>query len=174
MAEVRDGLNDLPAPFVRMGVAIDSTANEVPEETYETCGFHFQALRLCFLTALVFWAGQCARISVNAQTPPPAATITSVDAKTGLVTARINASGQLFQFTLTSKALLNRVHPGQDVYVNLRKRQVSLDDPEMKALWTRSELCRNFRLGAALPVRRRPRHLPRRLRGPLRRPHRLH
>ena len=62
-----------------------------------------------------------------AQTSAPAATITSIDAKTGLITARINATGQLFQFALANKALLNRVHPGQGVYVNVGAKQISLD-----------------------------------------------
>ena len=57
----------------------------------------------------------------------PAGTITAVDAKTGVVTARVNATGQQFQFKLSDPAQLNRVAVGQPIFVNLRARQVSLD-----------------------------------------------
>ena len=62
---------------------------------------------------------------VNAQAP--GGTITAVDAKTGVITGKVNSTGQVFTFTLANKALLNGVHPGQGVFVNLAKKQVSLD-----------------------------------------------
>ena len=61
----------------------------------------------------------------NAQAP--GATITGVNEKTGVVTAKVNSTGQVFEFVLANKAELARVRPGQGVYVNLGKRQVSLD-----------------------------------------------
>jgi hypothetical protein len=57
----------------------------------------------------------------------PGATVTSVDAKTGVVTAKVNSTGQVFEFTLANRALLSGVHAGQGVFVNLGKKQVSLD-----------------------------------------------
>lgn len=63
----------------------------------------------------------------TAQVVTPGGTITAVDAKTGVATAKVNSTGQVFTFTLADKALLNRVRPGQGVFVNLGKKQVSLD-----------------------------------------------
>jgi hypothetical protein len=57
----------------------------------------------------------------------PGATVTAVDAKTGVVTAKVNSTGQVFTFTLTNRALISHLRPGQGVYVNLGKKQVSLD-----------------------------------------------
>src|SRR5438067_77842 len=57
----------------------------------------------------------------------PGGTITAVDAKTGVVTGKVNSTGQVFTFALANKALVNGVHPGQGVFVNLGKKQVSLD-----------------------------------------------
>ena len=57
----------------------------------------------------------------------PGATITSLDAQTGVVTARINANGQLFHCVLANRFQLKQLRPGQSIYVNLHTRQVSLD-----------------------------------------------
>lgn len=59
--------------------------------------------------------------------PAPAAKVTAVDAKTGVITGKVNSTGQVFTFTLANKAQLSRVHPGQGVFVNLGNKQVSLD-----------------------------------------------
>ena len=78
-------------------------------------------LALCFVIFLSILCG--VRLAAQA----PGATITGVDAKTGVVTAKVNSTGQVFTFTLANKALLGRVRAGQGVYVNLGKKQVSLD-----------------------------------------------
>jgi hypothetical protein len=57
----------------------------------------------------------------------PGATVTSVNEKSGVVTGKVNSTGQVFTFTLANKALLSHLHPGQGVFVNLGKKQVSLD-----------------------------------------------
>ena len=57
----------------------------------------------------------------------PGATVTSVNEKTGVVTAKVNSTGQVFDFTLANKAELTRIHVGQGIFVNLGKKQVSLD-----------------------------------------------
>lgn len=56
----------------------------------------------------------------------PGATVTSVDVKTGVVTGKVNSTGQVFTFTLANKALLSGARPGQGVFVNLAKK-ISLD-----------------------------------------------
>jgi len=77
------------------------------------------------LVVAILGAVCCLRMA--AQAPAPGATITAVDAKTGVVTGKVNATGQVFEFTLANKAELTRVHPGQGIFVNLAKKQVSLD-----------------------------------------------
>jgi hypothetical protein len=62
---------------------------------------------------------------VSAQTPD--ATVTSVDARTGVVTGKVNSTGQVFTFTLVEQALLARVRPCQGVFADLAKNRVTLD-----------------------------------------------
>ena len=57
----------------------------------------------------------------------PGATVTGVNEKTGVVTGKVNSTGQVFTFTLANKASLSKVRPGQGIFVNLGKKQVSLD-----------------------------------------------
>ena len=78
-------------------------------------------------TIAALLATSCVVASAVAQAPAPAATITSIDAKTGVVTGKINASGQQFQFTLNDRAQLPQLRTGQGVYVNLKTNQISLD-----------------------------------------------
>jgi hypothetical protein len=65
--------------------------------------------------------------SANAQTQAPAASITSIDNKTGLVSAKVNATGQQFEFKLSNPAQLRTISAGQPIYANFTTRQVSLD-----------------------------------------------
>src|SRR5205807_1982424 len=70
----------------------------------------------------------------------PCCDITSIDTRTGVVTAREKASGQTFQFA-ASPALLRTLRLGQGVYANLRARQVSIDG--------RSACCNIVNIGPA-------------------------
>jgi len=56
----------------------------------------------------------------------PCCTITAVDARSAVATARVNATGQLFQFKV-SPGLATSLRSGQGVYANFSTRQVSLD-----------------------------------------------
>ena len=53
--------------------------------------------------------------------------IVGVDANTGIVTAKVNASGNVFGFKPSNPAVLASLQPGQAVYVNFTSHQVSLD-----------------------------------------------
>lgn len=53
-------------------------------------------------------------------------TATSINAN-GVVTAKVNATGQQFQFTLSNRAQARTLQAGQSVYANFRTKQVSLD-----------------------------------------------
>jgi GH25 family lysozyme M1 (1,4-beta-N-acetylmuramidase) len=60
---------------------------------------------------------------------PPAAccAITSIDTNAGVVTAKVNANGNIFRFKVTDAALLNSLKVGQAVYATFTSNQVSLD-----------------------------------------------
>jgi hypothetical protein len=75
---------------------------------------------LIFATFLMF------SLSAFAQ-QRPCCSVVSVNAATGMVTARENASGKTFVFRLTNAALLPRITPGAPVYANFAGKQVSLD-----------------------------------------------
>jgi hypothetical protein len=57
----------------------------------------------------------------------PCCGVTAIDQRSGVVTARENARGRTFQFTVTNAALLRTVRIGQEVYANFTTQQVSLD-----------------------------------------------
>jgi hypothetical protein len=62
-----------------------------------------------------------------AQGSPPAAEITAINETTGVVTAKVNSTGQLFQFTPNNKAQIGQLKIGQPVFVNFTSRQISFD-----------------------------------------------
>jgi Cu/Ag efflux protein CusF len=57
--------------------------------------------------------------------------ITAIDARTSVVSAKVNASGAVFQFRVTDAALLKSLKVGQEVYANFTTKQVSLDGKKM-------------------------------------------
>src|ERR1700682_5479752 len=57
----------------------------------------------------------------------PCCNVTAVDAGTGMVTAKENATGKIFQFKVTDAELLKSLKVGQGVYANFGAMQVSLD-----------------------------------------------
>jgi len=59
--------------------------------------------------------------------PGPCCTITVINARAATVTAKINSSGQTFEFRVADAKLVARLHPGQGVYANFKAKQVSLD-----------------------------------------------
>jgi len=63
----------------------------------------------------------------SAVTPGSCCTVTSVNSSTGVVTAKVNSTGQVFTFTLANNALLGQLRPGHGVFANLGRKQVSLD-----------------------------------------------
>ena len=64
---------------------------------------------------------------IPARAQAPAASVTAINAKAGIVTGKVNASGQQFQFTLNDRAQLWQLRLGQGVYVNFKLKEVSLD-----------------------------------------------
>lgn len=53
--------------------------------------------------------------------------VVGVNLQTGVVTAKVDASGQQFEFRSSNPALLRSLRPGQSVFANFLARQVSLD-----------------------------------------------
>ena len=61
------------------------------------------------------------------QTPSACCSITAIDRATGLVSAKVAAGSQVFQFRVTNTRTLPTLRVGQGVYANFTTRQVSLD-----------------------------------------------
>lgn len=57
----------------------------------------------------------------------PSARIIGINATTGIVTARVNSTGQTFQFQVKNSAQLKSLQSGQAVWANFRTQQISLD-----------------------------------------------
>src|ERR1700687_401912 len=57
----------------------------------------------------------------------PWCNVTAVDAGTGMVTAKENATGKIFQFKVTDAELLKSLKVGQGVYANFGAMQISLN-----------------------------------------------
>jgi hypothetical protein len=89
----------------------------------------------------------CAALATGARAQAQAAccSITAIDAKTEVVTAKVNASGAEFQFRVTNANLLKGLRVGQGVYANLAAKQVSLDG--------KSACCSITSTPAAAPLR---------------------
>lgn len=67
-------------------------------------------------------------LNLAAQTKvQPSSHITAIDTRTGVVAAKVDASGEDFRFTLINPALLSTLKIGEGVYANLQTKQVSLD-----------------------------------------------
>ncbi|MGQ0766002.1 MAG: hypothetical protein ACT4OZ_10080 [Gemmatimonadota bacterium] len=54
-------------------------------------------------------------------------TITAIDTRSGVVSARVSASGEVFEFTSRAPNTLSALRVGQAVHANFTSRQVSLD-----------------------------------------------
>lgn len=68
----------------------------------------------------------------NAVNPgQPCCDITSIDAATGTVAARVNATGQPFQFMVKDSALVRSLKVGQGVYANFKTRQASVNGKDV-------------------------------------------
>ena len=67
----------------------------------------------------------------------PCCAIVAVDAETGIVTVKVNATGNVFQFKPGNPATLAGLRPGQAVYANFTNHQVSLDG---RTLWAGQQL----------------------------------
>lgn len=64
----------------------------------------------------------------SAQRPaPPCCGIIAIDAAAGIVTARVTANGNVFQFKVADSRTLATLKVGQAVYANFAGKQVSLD-----------------------------------------------
>jgi Cu/Ag efflux protein CusF len=75
------------------------------------------------------WA-QAVNVRNAAKPSEPCCAITSIDAATGVVTAKAKSTGQSFQFKVADAALLSSLKTGQAVYANFKTQQVSVDGLE--------------------------------------------
>ncbi|HYL61156.1 MAG TPA: hypothetical protein VE077_00920 [Candidatus Methylomirabilis sp.] len=95
----------------------------------------FAVLMSCLI---LFASGALAQTGAKLQRPAaktqaaakpgnPCCQVTGINSTTGVVTAKVNSSGQTFQFTINDAALLKSLRVGQGVYANFKTNQLSLD-----------------------------------------------
>src|SRR6266540_5443663 len=76
----------------------------------------------------VFWmAAALLFAAMSLDAAEPCCSITSIDQRAGVVTARETATGRVFQFRPQNAALLTQLKVGQQVYANFARAQVSVD-----------------------------------------------
>src|SRR4051812_24492833 len=59
--------------------------------------------------------------------PRACCVVVSIDAATGIATAKVNANGNVFQFKTSRPGSIAALAPGQSVYANFANHQVSID-----------------------------------------------
>src|SRR5690242_6836331 len=85
-----------------------------------------------FAAAVLLAVASLCSFSAALGGPPPQAgaaccSVTRANPMNGVVTAKVNSTGQQFQFTLGNLAQARTLRIGQAVYANFSTRQVSLD-----------------------------------------------
>jgi hypothetical protein len=91
--------------------------------------FSFRAgLRAILRFGLLASLGLLSMTSLPSQAKAEACcSITAVNEQTGIVTAKVNATGQTFQFKVTDASLLDSLSVGQGIYANFKTHEVSMD-----------------------------------------------
>ena len=85
----------------------------------------FAALAVFFLTAA---SASAQRQTLSSPAPAGACcSITAMNQKTGLVMAKVNATGKTFEFTAASPQMMQGLRIGQAVFANFSAHQVSVD-----------------------------------------------
>lgn len=80
-----------------------------------------------FMTPLTVVALSLAIASAAEAQATPCCEIVSIDPRAGLISAKVNASGQTFQFKVASPLMTRTLRVGQTVYANFATNQVSVD-----------------------------------------------
>jgi len=75
----------------------------------------------------LFWVLLFGQIAHAQQVPAPCCTVTTINARTGTSIARVNATGQTFDFRPTDPKAPASLRPGQTLFANFTTKQVSLD-----------------------------------------------
>lgn len=81
----------------------------------------------------------------------PCCQIAAINARTGVVTAKVNGTGQTFQFTLNNRTQLGQLKAGQGVYANFKANQVSLDGSSVAGVIINTRGVDGMRPVAAIP-----------------------
>ena len=94
------------------------------------------AIAMIFLAALIPVGAECgggqqknpaSKLHDAAKPVNPCCAITSIDATSGVVTAKVNSTGKSFQFKVSDAALLNSLKAGQGVFANFKTQRVSVN-----------------------------------------------
>ena len=84
----------------------------------------FSSKFVLVVAAAAIWMAVAA---LPAYAADPCCQIVGVNNRTGIVTAKVNATGEQFAFRLSNPAATPSLRVGQPLFANLRNRQVSLD-----------------------------------------------
>jgi Cu/Ag efflux protein CusF len=108
--------------------------NQIQNETRAAVTCDFRLLGFVVLVLVLSFGSFTANAAPqgNVQKPntnpvQPCCDITSINAATGVVTARNNANGQSFQFKVSDANLLRSLKTGQGIYANFTTQKVSVD-----------------------------------------------
>src|SRR5439155_24570016 len=82
-------------------------------------------VRACASLALLWLTAVPA--GAQAGRPVPCCSITAIGARTGIVTAKENSTGRMFEFKVADEKLLQSLKVGEGVYANYSSGQVSVD-----------------------------------------------
>lgn len=80
-------------------------------------------MKLAFSLAAIVLLSPCTALAQAS----PCCGITSIDATTGIVTAKVTATGNVFEFKVTNARTLSTLKVGQAVYANFAGKKASLD-----------------------------------------------
>src|ERR1700719_2827237 len=108
-------------------------------------------LVLGLISSLTF-AGQVRRPGpIPSGRPAPCCGITAINTATGMVSAKENATGRMFQFKVNDGAMLNSLKVGQGVYANFAASQVSVDNLQPCCTIVSSEVTESAATAAGPP-----------------------
>jgi hypothetical protein len=69
----------------------------------------------------------CCSFASAARAQAPCCSVTAIDVRTGVISAKVNANGETFEFKINDARVLPGLRVGQPVYANFAAKQISLD-----------------------------------------------
>ena len=72
-------------------------------------------------------AGLILLLAAAVQAAEPCCAVTAIDARSGVITAKIRADGRTFKFKVDDRKLLSKMKVGQTVHADFKTMKVALD-----------------------------------------------